>query len=146
MTVLKGHPMQNILLVDDNKYILEALSLSLGDIVRGYAILTAKNGREALDILDRKPVALVLTDIEMPVMNGIQFIEQKNRLHPSIPLLAMTSDLSPAVASRLRSLGVKRCLEKPFGYEEVTHVIMENLAVPTFPVPGREITARCATA
>ncbi|HSB33393.1 MAG TPA: response regulator [Nitrospirota bacterium] len=134
--------MQNILLVDDNKYVLEALALSLGDITRGYAILTAKSGLEALHILVQMPVALVLTDLEMPVMNGYQLIEHKNQLHPSTPLLAMTSNFSPAVASRLRSLGVKHCFEKPFEYEEVTRLIMEYLAPScTFPVPGMEIAS-----
>jgi two-component system chemotaxis response regulator CheY len=130
--------MKNILLVDDNKYVLEALALTINASTRGYDILKAKNGLEALDILVRKSVSLVLTDLEMPVMNGYQFIEQKNRLHPSIPLLAMTSDLSPTVARKLRSLGVLRCFEKPFDYEDVTRLIMENLAARPCPIPGRE--------
>ena len=77
--------MKNILLVDDNKYVLDALALTLDFSARDYEILKARNGLEAMDILDRRPVALVLTDLEMPVMNGYQLIEQKNRLHPSIP-------------------------------------------------------------
>lgn len=138
--------MSNILLVDDNKYVLEALSLTLDASMRGHDILKAGNGLEALDILRRRPVALVLTDLEMPVMNGYQLIEHMNRLHPSIPLLAMTSNLSPAVASGLRSLGVRHCFEKPFDYEEVTRLIRENLAAPAFLIPCREIRAHCATA
>lgn len=138
--------MKSILLVDDNKYILAALSLTLGDITRGYTILTAKNGREALDILNRQPVALVLTDIEMPVVDGFQFIENMNRLHPFVPLLAMTSDLSPEVVEKLKSLGVTRFMEKPFDYEEMTRLIMESLPPRVFFMPGRNISAPHATA
>jgi twitching motility two-component system response regulator PilG len=133
--------MKNILLVDDNNYVLEALALTLNDHARGYAILKAKSGREAADILEQKPVALVLTDLEMPVMNGYQLIEYKNRLHPSIPLLAMTCDASPVVVERLRSLGITRCIEKPFDYEEMTRLIMESLSPLPFRMPEREIFA-----
>jgi CheY-like chemotaxis protein len=119
--------MKNILLVDDNKYVLEALTLTLSSCTGGYKILKAKDGREAADILDRLPVAVVLTDIQMPIMNGYKLIEHRNRFHPSIPLLVMTSDLSPEVVEKLRSLGITRCIEKPFDYEEVTRLILNNL-------------------
>lgn len=138
--------MQNILLVDDNKYILEALSLTLHDCAKGYAYLMAKNGLEALHILVRRQVDLVLTDLEMPVMNGYMLIKHKNQLHPSTPLLAMTSNFSPAVADRLRSLGVKHCIEKPFDYEEVTRLIMKSLTPPPFMMPGKEVPVHCANA
>jgi CheY-like chemotaxis protein len=131
--------MKNILLVDDNNYVLEALALTLNDHASGYAILKARSGREAADILERKAVALVLTDLEMPVMNGYQLIEYKNRFHPSIPLLAMSCDASPAVVERLSALGIKRCIEKPFDYEELTRLIMENLSLLPFRMPEREI-------
>lgn len=137
--------MTGILLVDDNKYVLEALALIFDDYARGHEILKAGNGLEALDILDERPVALILTDIEMPVMNGFQFIEHKNRLHPSTPLVAMTSDLSPAVRSRLRSLGVLRCLEKPFDYEEVTSLITENLAACPVLISGGKNATHCVS-
>jgi CheY-like chemotaxis protein len=137
--------MKNILLVDDNKYVLEALTLTLGDYTRGYTILMAKNGREAADIVDRKPVAVVLTDLAMPVMNGYQLIEYMNRMHPSIPLLAMTSDASAGVVERLRSLGVMHCIEKPFDYEEATRLIMEYLSPRPHLAPSRNIATRHAT-
>jgi CheY-like chemotaxis protein len=136
--------MKNILLVDDNKYVIEALALTLGVSARGYAILKAKNGREAADILDRKPVAVVLTDLAMPVMDGYQLIEYMNRMHPLIPLLAMTSDASSGVVEKLRSLGITHCIEKPFDYEEATRLIMENLSPRPFVMPGRETTRYAA--
>ena len=137
--------MKNILLVDDNKYVLEALALTLGVSARGCALLMAKNGREAADILDRKPVAVVLTDLAMPVMNGYQLIEYMNRMHPSVPLLAMTSDASAGVVEELRSLGITRCIEKPFDYEEATRLIMEYLSPHPCLTPSRKIAARHAT-
>jgi len=136
--------MKNILLVDDNKYVLDALELTLGVSARGYALLKAKNGREAADIVDRKQVAVVLTDLAMPVMNGYQLIEYMNRMHPSIPLLAMTSDASAGVVEKLRSLGIAHCIEKPFNYEEATRLIMEKLSPHPFVMPGSETTRYAA--
>jgi CheY-like chemotaxis protein len=120
--------MKSILLVDDNKYVLDALVLTLRDCARDCAILTAKNGREAVDIMDRNSVDLVLTDIDMPVMNGFELIAHKNSLHPTTPLLAMTSDASHEVVEKLRSLGITYCMEKPFSYEEVTQLVLKSLA------------------
>jgi CheY-like chemotaxis protein len=137
--------MNNILLVDDNKYVLEALALTLSIYTSGYTILKAKDGREAADILDRLPVAVVLTDIQMPVMNGYKLIDYRNRFHPSVPLLAMTSDLSPEVVEQLRSLGITQCMEKPFDYEVATRLILKNLPHHPSLVPPRENIARLAT-
>ncbi len=136
--------MDNILLVDDNQYLLEALALTLGVSAKGYILLKARNGLEAAAILDRKKVALVLTDLEMPFMNGYQLIEHKNRLYPSVPLIAMTSYASSAVVAKLRSLGITRCIEKPFDYEETTRLIMEHLSPLPFLMPKREIPTRYA--
>jgi DNA-binding NtrC family response regulator len=136
--------MNNILLVDDNKYLLEALALTLGVSAQDYNLLKARNGLEAAAILDRKKVALVLTDLEMPFMNGYQLIEHKNRLYPSVPLIAMTSCASPAVVAKLRLLGITHCIEKPFDYEVMTRLIMENLSPLPFLMPGREIPTRYA--
>ena len=80
----------------------------------------------------------------MPVMNGYQLIEYMNRMHPSIPLLAMTSDASAGVVEKLRSLGIAHCIEKPFNYEEATRLIMENLSPRSFLMPGRETTRYAA--
>lgn len=120
--------MKNILLVDDNKYLLDALVLTLRNCIRDCAILTAKNGREAVNILFRNSVDLVLTDIDMPVMNGFELIEHKNRLYPATPLLAMTSNASREVVEKLKSLGITSCMEKPFSYDEITRLVLKSLA------------------
>lgn len=121
---------KNILVVDDNKLILRSLSGILEERMKGYAILVAENGREAVDILDSCPVVLVLTDLNMPEMDGYQLLAYIREKYPSIPVLVMTADYSPGVETRLRSLGAVHCIEKPFEYEDLLDKISNKLAAP----------------
>jgi CheY-like chemotaxis protein len=80
-----------LLIVDDEPPILELLQETLADA--GYAVLTASNGREALDIAQLKPLGLVLTDVMMPHMDGNQLCERL-RADPHtqhLPILLMTA-------------------------------------------------------
>ena len=62
-----------ILLVDDDELILESVKTSLE--MKGYEVLTAENGEVALSIYKKSPVPLVLTDIQMPVMDGVELVK-----------------------------------------------------------------------
>ncbi len=130
--------MKSILLVDDNKDVTDILSVILTGCMRNVLFRTASNGREAVEILKRQPVDLILTDINMPVMNGYGLIEYRNKNHPSVPLVAMTADASPDVNRRLAMLGITECLEKPFSYDMVTKVFREKLADIDEPEPVHE--------
>jgi CheY-like chemotaxis protein len=141
----KGPDMKNILLVDDNAYILEALALTFSTIARDCAVLKARNGKEAVEILQRVPVDLLLTDVHMPVMNGLELISHRNACYPQVPLFAMTGDASPEVMEQLNGLGVNECLEKPFNFEAVTRMIQKKLNEP-LPAPHACPEARFLTA
>jgi CheY-like chemotaxis protein len=122
--------MKNILLVDDNTCILDALALYFAMTARDCAILKARNGKEAADILQNGAVDLVLTDINMPVMDGYELIALRNRLFPRVPLIAMTGDSSPEVMEQLNALGITECLEKPFSFDAVIGMILKKLNEP----------------
>lgn len=119
--------MKNILLVDDNGYVIEALALTINMACGDCAVLKAKDGNEAADILRRTQVDLILTDINMPVMDGYGLIGQRNEHWPQVPLLAMTGDPSPETTRKLSSLGITECLEKPFSYDAVTSLVLKKL-------------------
>jgi two-component system response regulator YesN len=118
---------KNIILVDDNRYIIEALALTIAMNDANCNILKAKNGKEAVDILREIPVDLILTDINMPVMDGFGLIRQRNNHWPHVPLVAMTGDTSPEVMEKLGGLGITECLEKPFDYATVTQLLIRKL-------------------
>lgn len=122
--------MKTILLVDDNNYIIEALALTLTRYTTYGNILKAQNGREGVDIMNSTPVDLVLTDLDMPVMDGYGLVEYRNRHFPHVPIVVMTGDASPDVLQRLNALGIAECLEKPFDYDIASCLVRKLLANP----------------
>ncbi len=137
--------MKNIVLVDDNRYIVEALALTIAMNDANCNILKAKNGKEAVDILRQVPVDLILTDINMPVMDGFGLIGQRNNHWPHVPLVAMTGDTSPEVMEKLSDLGITDCLEKPFDYEAVTRLLIRKLGKLPHVHDLQPVTARYET-
>ena len=116
--------MATILLVDDNNYIIETLSSYIKQSMKNPTVLMASNGKAAADILESLPVDFVITDLQMPIMDGYALIDYRNRNFPQVPLVAMSGDTSPDALARLNALGVNECLEKPFGYDEIVRLML----------------------
>ncbi len=121
--------MKNILIIDDNKDILKALKVGLCAHLKGCTILTAANGKEGEEILRSQPVDLVLADLDMPVMNGVHFVEQARKEHGSVPVCVMTGHCAADVHDRMRALGVKRVIGKPFEFDRLSNLIAEELGL-----------------
>lgn len=119
--------MKNILIVDNNKDILDALSGGLCSSLKECAILTASNGEKGREIINTSPVDLILTELSLPVMDGFSFIEQVKKDYPVVPVCVMTGDCSAAVIDRLKSMGVGRWIEKPFHFEKLAKMISDEL-------------------
>lgn len=122
--------MARILMVDDDPLIQATLPLVLSD--RGHEVVVAPNGRAALRELREGPVDLVLTDILMPDVDGLELIQAVRRDHPGVKVLAMSggsSRLPVTEALRMaRLMGADAVLPKPFNAEEVTAAVDAVLA------------------
>ena len=81
--------METVLIVDDEKNYPLILSAVLQD--EGFETLTANSGGEALDILAQHDVDLVLTDMKMPRMDGIELLENIKSKDPDLPVIMMTA-------------------------------------------------------
>ena len=91
-------------------------------------ILEAAHGREALEVLDREPVDAVLTDINMPVMNGIELLRAIDERDPEHLLrIVVSTDGSSMRREEASALGVSAYIEKPFQPEVVRGVFDEFL-------------------
>jgi two-component system response regulator PilR (NtrC family) len=135
--------MQNILIADDNKMIRDSLSSYLTHQFQNYTVLTAEDGEQAIQTMDSVPVSLVLTDLEMPKVDGYGVIMHAKKHHPNMPVGIMTGSWTPDLRMLVHKLDVIPCIEKPFRFEEVARMV-ENLlekkeaATPgTLPYGGR---------
>lgn len=111
-----------ILIVDDSpamrSFVKRVLDLSGFETGTCYE---AGNGQEALDVLANEWVDVILTDINMPVMNGEEFVERlaANESFHSIPVLVVSTDRTEDRVKQMISIGAKGYVKKPFQPEEL---------------------------
>jgi CheY-like chemotaxis protein len=121
--------MNNILLIDDNIQLLGLLATLIGTLLKDCKILTARNGAQGIAMIDSWPIALILTDLDMPVIDGYGVISHRNKSCPQVPLFVMSGGCSPEVRERLGELGVHECIEKPFYFDQIRDKIALALNV-----------------
>jgi CheY-like chemotaxis protein len=108
--------MKRVLVVDDDAMLLGALTKRLKSDLDSLTILTAANGREAMDLLGTEPVDLLITDLEMPEVDGFQLLAYVQQRHPDLPVIVMTGLPLPSGPDvELPFRGSLECVEKPFG-------------------------------
>ncbi|MDF0552286.1 response regulator transcription factor [Kamptonema sp. UHCC 0994] len=105
--------------------------LSIGDYLEicGYSVLTAQNGKEALDLVEEYQPHLIVTDVTMPEMDGYEFV-RRVRLRPAfrlLPVIFLTERTSTQERIRGYQLGADNYLRKPFELEELGAVIRSLL-------------------
>lgn len=110
-----GRP--RILVADDEEGIRESLSLILGE---EYDLEYAKDGEETLAKLGREPYDLVLLDIKMPKMDGLEVLRRTRAASkPTPPVLVLTAYQSVELAKEAVKLGAQNYLPKPFEREQI---------------------------
>jgi DNA-binding NtrC family response regulator len=117
-----------VLIVEDEKTFQLTLMDGLRRYEKDFRVLTTENGVQAKKVLETFPVDLVITDLKMPEMNGVELIGYIRKNHPYIPVIVMTAYGNPDMESQLRSLGVFAYLEKPIDFTELTEKILDALA------------------
>lgn len=122
--------METILIVDDEKNYPLILSSVLED--EGFETLTANSGQAALETLKSSAVDLVLTDMKMPVMDGIQLLEKIKDKDPDLPIIMMTAHGTVEKAVEAMQKGAYNYVLKPFDNERL--ILFVNKAIAMFRV------------
>lgn len=116
----------NVLIVDDSSIVrsVVAKTLRMADLPLG-DVHQAANGREGLDVLESEWVDVVFADINMPVMTGVEMIEQirANDKLAKLPVVVVSTEGSQTRIEHLKSLGITAYLRKPFQPEQFREII-----------------------
>ena len=117
--------MSNILIVDDEQSYRQLLSLVFES--DGHSIRTAMNGREALALLQEEPADVVISDVRMPDMDGIEMLSSVRESQPDLGVVLMTAFASVETAREAFKLGADDFIQKPFDVEELKLIVRKTL-------------------
>jgi putative two-component system response regulator len=115
----------HILVVDDDSEVLEALGEAL--FRHGYRIATAANAFDALNLLKEKMFHMLITDISMPKMSGIELLEIASRIHPDMPIVLITGFGDVQMAKSCLQKGASDFITKPVNIRELPIIVERNL-------------------
>jgi len=121
--------MKTILVAEDEETIRNCLCLMLSRLMPDCLVLDASDGAEAVEILRRRPVDLLVTDLNMPELDGFGVIEQARQELPAILVYVMTGYCEFEDRERLRLLGMSRYFEKPFSFGTMAEIALADLGL-----------------
>jgi CheY-like chemotaxis protein len=119
--------MKNVLFVDDEETLLRIMVGRFEDYKDRFEVLTAGNGKEALEILELKTIDLVVTDLKMPVMDGVELLAHMSAIYPSIPAITVSAFCTPKIQKMLEKMGTLRVMDKPVNLDLLAQAVIEGL-------------------
>lgn len=120
--------LKKVLVVDDEPAIRDSLRLLLK---RNFEVTTASDGQEALDLMEQLTPDLILLDVMMPKLDGLDVLKKLNEKSWSVPVIMLTATNTVKTAVQAMKFGAVDFLNKPFDVEELTRLIISTLARPT---------------
>jgi len=117
-----------VLIVDDDRILLSLTEIKLKKHENNFTVLTAEDGLQAVAILKENHISLVVTDLQMPHMDGLALLAHLSENYPDIPVIILTAYSSPTSKKNALEGGAADYLEKPFVVEELTKKIIARLA------------------
>ena len=115
-----------ILVVDDDPEVRTATRDFLSS--KGYEVVVAEGGREALRLLDASPPDVVLLDVAMPDMDGMETLKRIVAAHPTMPVIMVTANADIEITSKVLQLGAADYVPKPFDLDYLDQAISIQLS------------------
>lgn len=121
--------MKSVLIVEDSATTMAMIKAVIEDMGEDFTVLEANTGFEALRMLPQEQFDLIITDINMPDVNGLELINfvKSNPNYQHIPIIIVTTERSNADKERGLALGASAYVTKPFKAEELQEVIAKAL-------------------
>ncbi|MDF1594156.1 MAG: response regulator [Desulfobacterales bacterium] len=118
--------MDKVLIAEDDRIHLKRMSKVLGKYNDKFEVVEAVDGQEAIDILKEQPVSVLVTDIQMPRVDGLVLLAYVNEHHPNLPCLVMTAYGTPQMKAKLPK-DLLRFFHKPFIIEDLARAVIDIL-------------------
>ncbi len=119
---------EKIIVIDDEVHILHVISLKLRNA--GYEVITAQDGKEALETVQVELPDLIITDYQMPFLSGLELCQRLKQLPSTrhIPAIMLTARGFALETTDMQDAGITTCINKPFGPRELLRIAQETLA------------------
>ncbi len=117
--------LKKVLIVDDEETLTWGMAKSLARDRDKYEVEIANNGKEALDVLGKMPIDLVISDIRMPDINGLDLLIRINKDYPNTKVIIMTAYGSTDIQKEASKRGSLYYIEKPFEINEIRKLILD---------------------
>jgi CheY-like chemotaxis protein len=111
----------NILIVEDNETFRELVREVFGE--HGYHVFEAGNGVEALGVMEQTPVDAAIVDLEMPLMNGLDFTKRAKEKNPKLPIVMVTAYAAFHSPAEILAANVDAFLQKPVAMDKLVKII-----------------------
>ena len=116
----------SILVVDDDPVVLKTVELLLS--LEGHSARSVPGGCEAIDLLQQQSYDLVISDVRMPRMDGIQLSRKIRTAYPSTPIILMTGHIAEYSLGTASEIGINCILHKPFRADELRDAVQQAIA------------------
>ncbi|MBP7284166.1 MAG: response regulator [Leptospiraceae bacterium] len=114
-----------ILIVDDSNFMRDAVNLALS-IIDAESVM-ATNGQEGLAVFQSEKIDLIITDINMPEMDGLTFIKEVRKLNKEVPIIVLSTESEQGIQKEAADLGANGWIIKPFKGPDLIKIVKELL-------------------
>jgi CheY-like chemotaxis protein len=124
--MIQSRRLPRLLIVDDDDSVVNVLQEYFA--TAGYQVEFAQHGGDALTLIQHDPPDVVLLDVVMPGMNGVEVLQRILALHAALPVIILTARADPALAQQTRALGAFEYVTKPFEFSHLAQVVSAALS------------------
>jgi len=118
---------KTVLIVDDDKIWLYSIKKKVDKYKKAFSVLTAEDGLDAVEKLKKNVISLVVTDMQMPRMDGLALLAHLSENYPDIPVIVVTAYSTPKSKKAVLERGAAGYIEKPFAIENLIQKITNSL-------------------
>ncbi len=118
--------MKSVLVVDDSVMLINYLEESFQEYQDDFNLMTANDGSEAIEMLKKTPISLLITDLQMPRIDGLGLLAFATKYYPNIPCIVMSAHGTPKIIETIKK-DILQFIEKPFTAKELAKTIMSIL-------------------